>query len=318
MMRRVVIVGAGISGLSLAFRLRRRGYEVTLYEKEDEPGGNIKTRSQSGYLYELGPQTILADGKVLDFFRDLNLTPLKAAPASRNRYIYRNGRLIPVPLTPFSFFSSPLLSLRAKLRVLREPWIPPSAAEDESVADFVRRRLGQEFLDYIVAPFVSGVYAGDPEQLSVRFATRKIHALEREYGSLIRGAMRKKALGPRGSLVSFERGLAELVEKLSEGLDISRNCAVLRIRRKGKGFLIETVKGRDEAELLVVSSPAYTASYLLKEAFPMVSACLSRGGKAGEFWGLSFPQNSSPAGRLRRGSFSPFTWVELPTELLQG
>ena len=264
-MKRIVIVGAGVSGLSLAFKLREKGCEVTLYEKESEAGGNIRTRSESGYLFELGPQTILADEKLLAFFRELGLKPLRAEPSSKNRFIYRDGRLIPLPLNPVAFLTSPLLSLRAKLRVLREPWIPPSTAEEESVADFVRRRLGAEFLDYIVAPFVSGVYAGDPEQLSVRYATRKVYALEREFGSLIRGALKKRALGPGGVLISFEGGLRELVERLSQELDVRRSCAVLSVRRKGEGFLLETCRGEDETQTLVLSCPAYATGQLLAE-----------------------------------------------------
>ncbi len=258
-------MGSGVSGLSVAYRLRKAGYRVTVYEKDEETGGNIKTRSESGYLFELGPQTILADEKLLSFFRELGLNPLRANPASKNRFIYRDRRLIPLPLNPIAFLLTPLLSLRAKLRVLREPWVPPSRTEDESVADFVRRRLGEEFLDYIVAPFISGVYAGDPEQLSVRYATRKIHALEREFGSLIRGAIKKKALGPGGALVSFEGGLSELISALSRELEIRRESVVLRVRKRNGTFALETRTGRDETEILVISSPAYTASYLLKE-----------------------------------------------------
>jgi len=264
-MSRIAVVGSGISGLSLAFRLTKGGYEVILYEREGEPGGNIRTRSQSGYLFELGPQTILADERLLTFFRELGLKPLRADPSSKNRFIYKRGRLVPLPLNPVAFLTSPLLSLRAKLRVLKEPWISPSGAEDESIADFVRRRLGAEFLDYIVAPFVSGVYGGDPERLSVRYATKKIHALEREFGSLIRGALKRRALGPGGVLISFEGGLADLVKRLSGELDIRKNCAVLSVRSTEGGFLLETCEGEEKTETLVLSCPAYVASSLLAD-----------------------------------------------------
>ncbi len=264
-MREVVVVGSGISGLSTAFRLKKLGYDVVVYEKDDEIGGNIKTLSENGYTFELGPQTVLADEEVLEFIREVGLRPITASPSSKKRFIYRRGRLVPLPTSPVSFILSPLLSLGAKIRVLREPWAPKPPKDDESVADFVRRRLGQEFLDYVVAPFISGVYAGNPEELSVRYATPKVFELEREFGSLIRGAMKKRSLGPRGVLISFEGGLRRLIEKLSENLDVKRENVVLRIRRKDDRFVLDTREGKVETKALVVSSPAYTASYLLKD-----------------------------------------------------
>ncbi len=261
----VAVVGSGISGLATAFRLKKLGLDPVVFEKDDQIGGNIKTLSQEGYTFELGPQTVLADEEVMSFFKEVGIDPLVASPSSKNRYIYRKGKLIPLPLNPVAFLLSPLLSLPAKLKVLREPWAPAPVKEEESVAEFVRRRLGQEFLDYIVAPFVSGVYAGDPERLSVKHATRRVYELEREFGSLIRGALKKKALGPRGRLISFEGGLFRLVEKLSEHIEIRKENVVLRIRRKDDRFLLDTREGKVEARAVVISSPAYTSSYLLKD-----------------------------------------------------
>ena len=264
-MLEVAVVGSGISGLATAFRLKKLGFEPVVFEKDDQIGGNIKTLSQEGYTFELGPQTVLADEEVMNFFKEVGVDPLVASPSSKNRYIYKKGKLIPLPLNPVAFLISPLLSLSAKLRVLREPWAPAPVKEEESVAEFVRRRLGQEFLDYVVAPFVSGVYAGDPEKLSVKHATRRVYELEREFGSLIKGALKKKALGPRGKLVSFEGGLFRLVEKLSEHLEVKKENVVLRIRRKDDRFVLDTREGKVEARAVIVSSPAYTSSYLLKD-----------------------------------------------------
>ncbi len=261
----VVIVGSGISGLSTAFRLKKLGLDLVVFEKDDQIGGNIKTVSQEGYTFELGPQTVLADEEVLSFFREVGVDPIVASPSSKNRYIYKKGKLIPLPMSPLAFLFSPLLSLSGKFKVLREPWAPAPVKEEESIAEFVRRRLGQEFLDYIVAPFVSGVYAGDPEKLSVKHATRRIYELEREFGSLIRGAIKKKALGPRGKLISFEGGLFRLVEKLSEKVEIRKENVVLRIRKKDERFILDTREGKVEARVVVISSPAYTSSYLLKD-----------------------------------------------------
>jgi len=261
----VAVVGSGISGLATAFRLSKHGLNVEVFEKEERTGGNIQTIREGGYLLELGPQTILADEAVQGFFREAGLEPVVASPTSKNRYIYRKGKLIPLPLKPQKFLTSPILSLRAKLKVLREPWAPPPHKSEESVADFVIRRLGQEFLDYIVAPFISGVYAGDPYQLSVKYAVPKVHALEERFGSLIKGAVKMKALGPGGRLVSFEGGLSQLIERLESRVKVSTQNVVLRIRKKEDRFILDTRGGKVEAKALVLSSPAYTASYLLKD-----------------------------------------------------
>ena len=113
---------------------------------------------------------------------------LTAAPASKKRFIVKGGELLPLPGGPVGFLATPLFSLGAKLRLLKEPFIG-RATEEETIAQFVRRRLGEELLQYAVGPFVSGVYAGDPEKLSVRHATAKIYALEEKHGSLILGAI---------------------------------------------------------------------------------------------------------------------------------
>ena len=264
-MRDVVVIGSGISGLSTAYRLKKLGYDVVVYEKDDELGGNIKTLSEDGYTFELGPQTVLADEEVMEFFKEVGIEPIRANPSSKNRFIYKKGSLVPLPLSPVSFLFSPLLSFSAKLKVLKEPWAPKPIKNEESVADFVRRRLGEEFLDYVVAPFISGVYAGDPESLSVKYATRRVYQLEQEFGSLLKGALKKKSLGPKGSLISFEGGLKSLIEKLAQNLEVKKESVVLRIRRKEGKFNLETRGGKVETRTLVVSSPAYTASYLLKD-----------------------------------------------------
>lgn len=261
----VAVVGAGISGLSVALHLKRKGFEVAVFEKEDLPGGNIKTIRKEGYLLELGPQTVLADQKVEEFIKLTGLTPQYASQESKIRYIYKGGRLIALPLSPLDFFRSPLLSVWGKLRVLKEPFVPPSVKTEESIAEFVRRRLGREFLDYIVAPFVSGVYAGNAEELSVKYAVRRVYELEQKFGSLIKGAIKLKALGPAGRLVSFEGGNFTLIERLSSELKVSTENVVLKIRRKDDRFLLDAREGKYEARCVVLSAPATSAGYLLRD-----------------------------------------------------
>ena len=261
----VLVVGSGISGLSVAFLLAKEGFNVLVLEKEEIPGGNIQTEKADGFILELGPQTILADKKVEEFLQLVGIQPEYAREEAKIRYIYKKGRLIPLPLSPVEFFKSPLLSFGAKLRVLKEPFVGPSIKTEESIAEFVRRRLGKEFLDYIIDPFISGVYAGDPESLSVKYAVRRVYELEQKFGSLIKGAIKLKALGPGGRLISFNGGNHTLIRKLAEKLSLDTENVVLKIRKKEDRFIVDAKKGKYEAKSVVIAAPATSAGYLLRD-----------------------------------------------------
>lgn len=247
-----IIVGAGISGMSLAFELRKKGKSVLVLERETRVGGSILTARKDGYLIELGPNTVLANSVQVDgLIRDAGLAGrrLEAYRVNKKRFILKNGRLVTLPSNLLNFLTTPLFSLRTKLGLLKEPFIRRSPGE-ESIAQFVRRRLGSEMLDCAVGPFVSGVYAGDPEKLSVRWAVRKIYALERDYGSLIRGAIRKrKGPQPKGGLLSFPNGLDELPEQLARDIGgVATGSSVVRIEKKPEGFSVTFRRdGKEEA-----------------------------------------------------------------------
>lgn len=264
----IAVIGAGISGLTAAFRLEQAGKRVVVLEEAERPGGVIQTEHDDGWLFELGPNTVLEGNfEVGLLISDLELGDRKvvASPASKKRYIWKGDRLIPLPGGPLQFLSTPLFPLSAKLRLLKEPWITRSQAEDESIADFARRRLGESFLRYAVGPFVSGVYAGDPERLSVRWATAKIAALEREHGSLIRGALAKrKGPSPGGAMISFSSGLEELPRRLASRLsDVRTSVQVESLTRSGERFEIVASTGRLEAERVILTSAAWAEARLL-------------------------------------------------------
>ena len=182
--------GRGITGLTAAFYLQRQNIPVTLYESSSRIGGMIQTISRDGFLAEHGPNTILESApEVSALVSDLGLKPRCLYPAAgmRARYVVRDGRMLRLPQSALAAVRTPLLSLPAKIRVLGEPFVRRGILEDEPLSAFVRRRLGPELLDYLIDPFVGGVYAGDPDRLSVTHAFPKLHALEQTYGSLDQG-----------------------------------------------------------------------------------------------------------------------------------
>lgn len=243
-----IVVGGGISGLTSAIILKRKRFKVILFESSNRAGGSIVTFKNDDFLFELGPNTVLSNCKEVDELLDLcSLLEKKivASPISKNRFIVKNGKLIPLPLNPFSFITTKIFSFKAKLHLLKEPFIPPlKDGKEESVAQFTIRRLGKEFLDYAVAPFISGVYAGDPYKLSIEHSVPKIYALEKNYGSLIKGAIAKKRGGqPTGELISFLPGLSSLPETIGSLLEESFQTEkrVVEITKESNYFKVKVL-----------------------------------------------------------------------------
>ena len=253
-MKSVAIIGAGITGLTAAFYLKRAGIPVTLHESGDRVGGAIRSLRRDGYLAEFGPNTILETSpRIAQLIRDAGLQSRKMAPSpgSEKRFLVRNKKPVEMPGSPFGFLSTSLFSPGAKLGVLREPFIAPKRdGHEESIAEFVIRRLGREFLDYAIDPMVGGIYAGDPGNLSVEQAFPKLAALEANYGSLIKGSIlgaraRKKSgeiAKDRAPKFSFDEGLQVLPDTLGDllGDSIFLNSSVQKISQCEAGWIMET------------------------------------------------------------------------------
>ena len=243
------VIGGGISGLAAAWRLQARGVAVTLFEATDRTGGVIRSTRREGFLVDEGPNTLVArSAVVMDALDALNLTRsrIPANETASARYVVRDGALVRVPMAPPELLTTRLLSTRAKLRLLREPFIRAGDG-DESLADFVRRRLGPEVLDYAVNPFVAGVYAGDPADLSTRWAFPTLHALEREHGSLLRGLIRRARnradapTKPSPHPFSFRDGMQALPDAFAEHIgaeSIRLRAPVVALRRDADGWLV--------------------------------------------------------------------------------
>lgn len=233
-MKKIAVVGGGITGLTAAFQLQQAGLHPLLFESGAQAGGAVQTQTRDGYQVEAGPNSLQeSPAQVSQLIEALGLEAevIEANPAANNRFILRHGHLWALPSSPPALLKSPVLSWRAKLRLLKEPFIPrPGADTEESLASFTRRRLGPEVLDYLVNPFIGGIYAGDPEALSARYALPRLFALEHEHGSLFRGllaAARNKKKENAGSakkprrmprLLSFRSGLATLPQEMARRL----------------------------------------------------------------------------------------------------
>lgn len=264
----IAIVGGGITGLIAGYRLMRLGFRVTIYEASERVGGVIRSVREDGYLAEFGPNSILETTLAFrDLFNELGLANrlLTSRPQAENRYLVRYGRPIALPLSPFRFFATKLFTWRAKLALLREPFVPVRRdGADESVEEFVLRRLNREWLDFAINPLVAGIYAGDPARLSVRYGFPRLYEVEQRYGSLILGQIlgakerRKKGEIPKyeARKLSFDDGLEVLPRRLAEllGTRIRLLCKVEKIvqDRVGWRIIATTPNGIDQSHYAAV------------------------------------------------------------------
>jgi oxygen-dependent protoporphyrinogen oxidase len=275
------IIGAGISGLALAWQLKRQGHNSTMLEQSAQVGGAMRSYRAGAYLAEEGPNSLLLNSlEIEDFLYSvpgLEDAIIEAKPEARKRFIVRDGQPHAVPMGPLSALTTPLWSCGAKLRILAEPWIQPAPAQcEESVADFVRRRLGEELYRYAVNPLVGGIYAGDPEQLSLRCAFPKLHDLEQHHGGLIRGAIAKQkaarsASGPqvRKRIISFQDGMAQLPERLAAALGPSVHTGVhiQSLRNSDRHWTVkwsnpDGTQSECNYDRIVLTVPAHRLSHL--------------------------------------------------------
>lgn len=244
--RDIVVVGAGLTGLSTAFNLRQKGRDVLVLEKENRIGGQIRTHREDGFTFESGPNTgVVSFPEVTELFQNLDgrCEMETARESSKCRLIWKGNKFHALPSGPLSAITTPLFTLSDKFRILGEPWRKKGTDPDEPVGSLAQRRLGRSFYEYAVDPFVSGVYAGDPMKLTTRYALPKLYNLEARYGSFIRGAM-AKAKEPktdRDRLVtkkvfSARGGLENLVEALAENIDIILNARDIRINPESQGW----------------------------------------------------------------------------------
>jgi len=271
-----VVVGAGIAGLAAALELQQEVSEVLVIDPSDRPGGVMRTDHVNGYVIERGPNTFQVKAPMLaSLQRDrLDGSLMKATPASRRRCVYHDGRLVPVPMSPAALVGTPLLSARAKGRLLIEPFVRRGNGSEESVAAFLERRLGREVVRNLAGPFLTGVYAGDEERLGAEPVFGPLVAAEQRAGSIVLGLIAgafggKKPKGLRG-IHSAQKGLGPFARSLAELLvePPALGARVSGVRRDGPDWLISVSGASGESRLrserLVVATPAREAAEILR------------------------------------------------------
>jgi len=286
----VLVIGGGVSGLACAWRLRQLRQPVLLLERGRRLGGVIETVDQEGFRFDLGPQSFTNTQALSELIDELGLTSQILQAYSRApRYVLKHGRLVPAPLSPPQLLLTSLLTLRTKARILSEPFRHTRPLDtDESIAAFVRRKFGADLLENLVAPFVSGVWAGDPEKLSLGSAFPTVRSLEERYGSVIRGALKKRRERPgkRPSLCNFRGGMAALVAAFTTKLgDSARTDAeITGIRRapapsSNRFEVTYKLHGATQSlsvSAIVVATPADETARLLHDLEPGFVELLSR------------------------------------------
>jgi len=295
--RRVIVVGAGIAGLAAAYRCVREAEARSLplalrvLDAARRPGGVIATWERDGFLLEAGPDCFLTEKPAgLRLCRELGLEAelIGTNPAQRRSFIAWRGELHPIPdgfqlLAPANLpalLRSPLLTWRGKLRAALEPFAFPPPEEDESVGDFVRRRLGREVLERLAQPLVAGIYGADPDRLSLRATLPRFHRMEREHGSLLRALARSRrhagVSGARyGLFASFRRGMQTLVDALAarlpaDALRLETRVRALEWHSASAVWHVVTESGREEADAVLLALPGPVTAQLLAPVAPAI------------------------------------------------
>ena len=283
----ILIIGAGLTGLTTAYTLASKGKNVQILERMERPGGQILTYHEDGFTFESGPNTgSISTPEVAELFAELEKISdgkckLETAPdAAKKRLIWKGDKFHALPSGLGSAISTPLFTLGDKFRILGEPWRKKGENPDESVGELTRRRLGKSFVDYAVDPFLSGVYAGDPNTLVTRYALPKLYNLEQNYGSFVRGAM-KKAKEPKTDrdrlatkkVFSAVGGLSNITKAMSVYLGdrITLGINNLKITPSGSTW-IATYTDREGNHQSISALKVVTTcgSYVLPEILPFI------------------------------------------------
>jgi oxygen-dependent protoporphyrinogen oxidase len=283
----VLVVGGGISGLASAWWLARRDLSVAVWERAARPGGKIRSHCQDGYTTERAAALVMnfrPEVNQLLAETGLDASKILQGPCA-NRYLVRDGRLLPLPMTLGAMFASPMWSRRTRLRMALEPFIPRGRREHETVAEFIQRRLGQDMLEQAMEPYVAGPLASSPELAEAQAVLPRLTALEQRYGSIAVGVLVHKLLRRRSACASeafsFAGGTAALIESIvgTPGISFHAGCEVTALEPTNDGWRVSATRAGGECTLharqLVLSAPAHAAASLLAPLDPELGGLLA-------------------------------------------
>jgi oxygen-dependent protoporphyrinogen oxidase len=300
-LKEVVIVGGGITGLSAAYELEKRNINYLLVEKENRLGGVIKTERKGDFIFEGGPDCFVSFKPwVEELAKELEIEDELICTKEENKgtYVYSRGKLhllpeglaelVPKDIKQFLFTS--LLSTFGKARIVLEVLLPPKKnKEDETLASFVKRRFGKELLDKIAEPLIAGIHGSDPETMSLESTFPDFLKMEREFGSVTRGMLRKRRemkrkknkknatfkIPKKTFFMSFKKGMQELTERLEEKIPnekIILGNRVINLEKKNTGYLLTLKNGETiEARKVILATPAYISGKLVERIDPEIA-----------------------------------------------
>ena len=278
--KKIIVLGAGISGLATAYWLKKEGFDIHILEAKSEPGGSMVTTSKDGFTIDFGPNSGLETTPLISkLVEEVGIKDkmIYAKDESNKRYILKDSELHALPTSPPAFLSTKLFSLKAKLRVMGEPFIGKS--DDgyyQSIAQFVERRLGKEFLEYAIDPFVSGVFAGNPYKLSVKSAFPKLYRLEEVYGGLVKGMIkgakerkqRNEESKQSAKMFSFIDGMQSFPKAIAQKFEnqIEYNVKISSIDKNESGYKINyNINNENKSlttDVILSTAPVHKAATL--------------------------------------------------------
>lgn len=280
----VIVIGAGLTGLTTAFYLKKAGIDFRIIEKSGKTGGVIQTVSKEGFVFETGPNTgVVSYPEMAELFEDLNgKCELEVAdPNAKRRLVWKKGKWHALPSGLLSAVRTPLFTWYDKFRVLGEPWRAKGTDPNEKLADMVKRRLGKSYLEYAVDPFISGIYAGNPNELVTKYALPKLYRLEQDYGSFIKGTIQKAKLPKTDrdkkatrEVFSAKGGLGQMISALTDAIgagNILLNAQETLVKPVENGFQIQLTTDHQVLNLESAKIITTSGGYALENILPFLT-----------------------------------------------
>jgi len=278
--KKCVIIGAGLTGMTAAYYMHKKNPDFLVIEKNDVIGGTMQSYKEGEFVFESGPNTgTISNVTTMKLLEELGskIKVVTGSEVSKKRFILKDKKWHALPSSLGTAISTPLFKLKDKFKILGEPWRKAGTNENETVADMVVRRLGKSFLTYAVDPFVSGIYAGDPNYLVTKYALPKLYNLEHNYGSFIKGSIAKSKLPKTEDekrvtkkIFSVEGGLSNLIKALATeaGEDkIKTSCQNIEVNPSNGRYLVTFTQNGEQfkidAEYVIITSNSLSLSTLL-------------------------------------------------------